>query len=400
MSTSEIKIEIDIPKKFLVDFKIDESNLKTLEKSNDIEYAQNELEKIMSTHASKHSKIRIGLPSKFQTKKQRYPFEPFEAYWIKSYGIWWAFEKLEKARTPKYRNLFGAGEPKWEEIKSVYRNHQVCEVNLSLSGSSNIIGAFVSDNDENIYLATERIGGIAGRGKHIRPIEPIFSKKSKLYSIQHTEGKRNLYIIAKLNSNEALSQISFFIQNIQNLKNQFEKILTTNSLKYLQDIIDEKMSQEEDISSTHTKDNETLDDFSAHGSDSLVRSRGSTQDKFKEILLQVYDKKCAFCGFDEPEYLIGAHIVSYNKMLEEDPQNVGNPIDGLLLCRLCDYAFEIGEIRLEENYNITITQKLINSKNPSVNSWLSKINKKIIIKSDAKYSPALEYIRRKLKSVS
>jgi|SaaInlStandDraft_7_1057024.scaffolds.fasta_scaffold33910_2 predicted restriction endonuclease len=395
---SSSKIEIDIPKKFLDDFKINESDLKTLEDFEDIQSAQNLLEKVMTANISKHSKIRIGLPNKFKTEQERYPFESFEAYWIESYGIWWASEKKENSPNPKYRNLFGVNEPKWEETKKQYRNHQVCEINHSFSGSSKIIGAYVSDNDGNIYLATERIGGLSGRGKYINEIESIFSKKSQLYSIKYSEGKRNLFIISKLNSDKALSQINFFIQNIQNLKNQFEIILVKNSFEDLKDVIDKKMSQEDDVLSTHTNDNETLIDFSDKGSDSLVHSRGTTQDIFKELLMQEYDKKCVFCGFDEPKYLIGSHIVPHSEMLEEDPKNVGNPTDGLLLCRLCDYAFEIGNIRLEENLDITITQKLKDSKNPSVFAWLSNINKKITIKSDAKYAPSLKYIQKKLKS--
>lgn len=296
--------------------------------------------------------------------------------------------------------MFGTDEPKWEEKKSVYRNHPVCEVNPSLFGSSKVIGAFVSDNDGNIYLATERIGGIHGFGNHRKIIESIFSKKSKSYSIKHSEGKRELYLISKLNSNESLSQISFFIQNIQNLKKQFDEILTNKSLKYLQDIVDKKMSQEDDISSIHTKENETLDNFSDNGSDSQVHSRGTVQGKFRELLLQEYDSQCTFCGFNEPEYLIGAHIYPHEKMLQEYPEHVGNPTDGLLLCRSCDCAFEIGDIRLDANYNIMKSQKLINSNNSSVNSWLSKINEKIIIKSDAKYAPSLEYIRKKLELLS
>jgi predicted restriction endonuclease len=410
---SIIEPKIEIPKKFLVDFEINESQLKILENPKEIETAQNILIKIMTSNVTKQSKIRRGLknknPKKVKEKKiknikisndELHPFDPFTAFWIKPHNLWWAYKKLENVPNPRYQNLFGADEPKWEEKKSVYRNHPVCEVNPSLFGSSKVIGAFVSDNDGNTYLATKGIGGVHGFGEHRKIIESIFSKKSKSYSIQRSEGKQELYLISKLNYDEALSQISFFIQNIQNLKKQFDEILTNKPLKYLKDIIDKKMSQENDISSTHTKENETLDDFSDNGSDSLVYSRGTVQGKFRELLLEEYDGKCTFCGFNEPEYLIGAHIVPHEKMLKDEPENVGNPIDGLLLCRLCDNAFEIGDIKLDENYNIIKSQKLINSNNPSVNSWISKINEKIIIKSDAKYAPSLEYIRKKLKLVS
>ncbi len=163
--------------------------------------------------------------------------------------------------------------------------------------------------------------------------------------------------------------------------------------------IDDKTSQVENLSSTYANDEISHGDFSAQGSESTVYVRAK-QGKFKEILLQEYDSKCAFCEFNEPEYLIGAHIVPYNIMRKEDPKNAMNPADGILLCKLCDIAFENGDILLQENHDVTISQKLTKSENSSVTSWLSKINSKIPIKLDSKFTPEKEFIQKKLELVS
>jgi len=163
--------------------------------------------------------------------------------------------------------------------------------------------------------------------------------------------------------------------------------------------IDDKTSQVESLSSTYANDEISRGDFSAQGSESTVYVRAK-QGKFKEILLQEYDGKCAFCRLDIPDYLTGAHIVPYNIMCKEEPQNAMNPADGILLCRLCDIAFENGDILLKENYEISIKEKLKNSGNQSVSSWVSKINQKIAIKEGSKYSPDRKYLLRKLELVS
>jgi hypothetical protein len=163
--------------------------------------------------------------------------------------------------------------------------------------------------------------------------------------------------------------------------------------------IDDKISQVENLSATYASNEISHGDFSAQGSESTVYVRAK-QGKFKEILLQEYDSKCAFCEFNEPEYLIGAHIIPYKIMRKEDPKNAMNPADGILLCKLCDIAFENGDILLQENHEVTISQKLTKSENSSVTSWLSKINSKIPIKSGSKFTPEKEFIQKKLELVS
>jgi len=163
--------------------------------------------------------------------------------------------------------------------------------------------------------------------------------------------------------------------------------------------IEDKISKVENLASTYANDEISRGDWSAQGSISSVYTRAK-QGKFKEILLQEYDNKCAFCEFNEPEYLIGAHIVPLHIMRKVDPNNAMNPADGILLCKLCDIAFENGDILLQTNHEIKISEKLTKSENSSVTLWLSKINSKIPIKSDSKFTPKVEFIQKKLEQIS
>lgn len=551
---SDTKIEeIKIPDSFLKDFDIN-SSLKIIEEESEIIKCQNLLINNLQKNSSEHGTIRIGLPISDRSKGTTVDYEDFEAFWLENENFWWGFKKLDNATYPRFRNLFGYSKPKWLESDGRSRNHQVCEINPSLSGDIRVNGAFLTDGN-NTFLVTWRIGGEFGRGGHINEIEQIFSEKSKSYPIQSQNNSKDYFLITNLNSPDSVSQISYFVKNLHQLKSRFEQIdrfypSTNDSIlllknlmnkgitkthtqilrkflvyegqsitdstklrgvkgvskipadsivsephymhnlvrgvykpegddyalsiqmnpqsiwgseinfetgewkidydfgdevKYFSDIlslkkcfdsdipigviykpekgvnkilglgrissnegakftiipyeIEDKISQVENLSSTYASDEISHGDFSAQGSESTVYVRAK-QGKFKEILLQEYDNKCAFCEFNEPEYLIGAHIIPYKIMRKEDPKNAMNPADGILLCKLCDIAFENGDILLQENFVVTISQKLAKSENPSVNSWISKIKSKIPIKSGSNFTPKVEFIQKKLEQVS
>ena len=180
---SDTKIEeIKIPESFLKDFDID-SSLKIIEDESKILECQNLLIDILQKNSSEHGTIRIGLPISDRSKGTTVDYDDFEAFWLENENFWWGFKKLDNATYPRFRNLFGYSKPKWLESDGRSRNHQVCEINPSLSGDIRVNGAFLTDGN-NTFLVTWRIGGEFGRGGHINEIEQIFSEKSKSYPIQ------------------------------------------------------------------------------------------------------------------------------------------------------------------------------------------------------------------------
>ena len=118
------------------------------------------------------------------------------------------------------------------------------------------------------------------------------------------------------------------------------------------------------------------------------------QDAFRDELLVEYGR-CALCGFRIPTYMIGAHIVPYSVMREEDPKNAMNPANGLLLCRLCDVAFEGGSIAVETDLGITISECLRESREDVVRSWIDPIPTELRIRKDARYPPDPRYLKWK-----
>ena len=134
-------------------------------------------------------------------------------------------------------------------------------------------------------------------------------------------------------------------------------------------------------------------DYHSAGSEMTVYVRGK-QDAFKRALLQEYGK-CALCKFKIHEYMIGAHIVPHNVMLEQEPENAMNPTNGLLLCRFCDVAFEGGSITIDKNLGIDISDQLQDRNEEVVKAWLEPIPTELYIRKDAKYPPASKYLKWK-----
>jgi len=117
------------------------------------------------------------------------------------------------------------------------------------------------------------------------------------------------------------------------------------------------------------------------------------QAEFRRILVSQY-KKCLFCGFSLEKYVVAAHIVPYNIMRRTHPEEAMSPVDGLLLCRLCDTAFEHGSVMLEPDYEITVASELEKAESQSVKSWVGNIERRLEI-GDVQYVPSKKYIKEK-----
>ncbi len=135
------------------------------------------------------------------------------------------------------------------------------------------------------------------------------------------------------------------------------------------------------------------EDFGSHGHMGSIYVR-EKQNVFRNMLLQQY-KSCLFCGFDLDMWMIGAHIVPFHTMRKEDPHNSMNPANGLLLCKMCDVAFEYGHIMVERDYRITITDYLLKQHRPAIKSWLDNIMPEMCISEYVEYKPSTKYLKWK-----
>jgi len=138
-------------------------------------------------------------------------------------------------------------------------------------------------------------------------------------------------------------------------------------------------------------------DYSSLGGERSYLGR-KKQSQFKKILLKMYGGKCLFCGFYRQPYLIGSHIVPVKIMRKEDDKNSMHPENGLLLCRLCDTAFENGDITLDEKYNIAIFEKLqAHVKIDKIaHRWIESVHNELLKDEISKLKPGKKFIKRKL----
>ena len=107
--------------------------------------------------------------------------------------------------------------------------------------------------------------------------------------------------------------------------------------------------------------------------------------------------RCTLCGFSLERYMIGAHIVPYSVMRIEDSDNAMNPRNGLLLCRICDVAFERCDIRVGPDLGVEVSDVLVDNRNRAVRKWIDSIVPQITVKKSAVYPPDPHYLKWKMR---
>lgn len=84
-----------------------------------------------------------------------------------------------------------------------------------------------------------------------------------------------------------------------------------------------------------------------------LRNRG-----FRQAVIEAYDYKCALCGLSitSPDFLYweveAAHIVPHSSNGKDDIWN------GLALCRLHHWAFDVGWISIDEDFAVKISKRI------------------------------------------
>lgn len=87
--------------------------------------------------------------------------------------------------------------------------------------------------------------------------------------------------------------------------------------------------------------------------ESAIRARG-----FRQAVVEAYDCSCAFCGMriNSPDTLMweveAAHIVPSSSMGKDDIWN------GIALCRLHHWAFDVGWFTLQNDYTVQVSQQV------------------------------------------
>lgn len=78
------------------------------------------------------------------------------------------------------------------------------------------------------------------------------------------------------------------------------------------------------------------------------------QNVFRQMILSIYDNRCALTGINIPDLLLASHI----KPWAEDSKNRLNPKNGICLSALYDKAFDSGLIAFDGHYRLMLSQRL------------------------------------------
>ena len=78
------------------------------------------------------------------------------------------------------------------------------------------------------------------------------------------------------------------------------------------------------------------------------------QNFFRNVILSVYNFKCAISGIDMPDLLIASHIIPWSKNEKERL----NPQNGICLSPLYDKCFDQGYIGITSDYKLVISKEL------------------------------------------
>lgn len=119
---------------------------------------------------------------------------------------------------------------------------------------------------------------------------------------------------------------------------------------------------------------------------SAVRSQG-----FRRAVVTAYNHRCVLCGIrllteDGLTAATAAHIIPWSVSYNDDPQN------GLCLCRLCHWVFDVGLIGITPKYHVTLSRQLARAGN--LTGYLTLLDGRPIFEpTEMFYNPDIEALR-------
>ena len=123
-----------------------------------------------------------------------------------------------------------------------------------------------------------------------------------------------------------------------------------------------------------------------------VRDRG-----FRIAVVKAYDRRCALCGVrlvtvDGRTSATAAHIKPWSISHNDDPRN------GLCLCPLCHWAFDVGLTTITSRYRIRLSAQL--GADGNLPGHLSTLNDRPIFEpTEDVFNPDVDALRWNMKEV-
>ncbi len=111
------------------------------------------------------------------------------------------------------------------------------------------------------------------------------------------------------------------------------------------------------------------------------------QSFFRATVLASYDNKCCLTGIKTSPLLVASHIIPWSK----NKENRLNPQNGICLNNLHDRAFDRGLISFGENFQLILSEDIMNEKSKGVkNYFIDLIGQKIDLPK--KFLPNQEFL--------
>ena len=153
----------------------------------------------------------------------------------------------------------------------------------------------------------------------------------------------------------------------------------------------EKILAQLQNTSIEDKYREVLDltkDLRGDTKERVVKTRVN-QNVFRQMILSLYDNRCALTGINEQELLLASHI----KPWAVDQKNRLNPKNGICLSALYDRAFDKGLIGFDGHYRVVLSQRLKeHNREDYYQQYFGCIDGKTLNVPYEDYKPELEFL--------
>ncbi|MEP0826926.1 MAG: HNH endonuclease [bacterium] len=106
-----------------------------------------------------------------------------------------------------------------------------------------------------------------------------------------------------------------------------------------------------------------------------VKVRGQQQSMFRSVLMEAYEGRCAVTGLSFEQTLDACHIIPWSQC---GPELRMNPLNGILMSCLLHRLFDLGHLRLDEDYRIYFKLKESELESPENRAFVKNYHGKRI----------------------
>lgn len=132
-----------------------------------------------------------------------------------------------------------------------------------------------------------------------------------------------------------------------------------------------------------------LKSYEVADSIATIKTRGSAQKAFADVVKANYRCRCAISGIATKDFLVASHIVPWSK----DPSIRLDPSNGVCLSLLVDRAFENGYLLIDDDLKIRIDWDKVGDDQPLRDQLKPYEGRKLT--APVKNAPKMEYLQRR-----